>query len=195
REEGYRCISPVVDAPWWAVLRIELENGKKFDSRDPQILKIGDLFDQSTKSTSVFFGDPGAGMTREALYVHFVNDGLIARLAQRGVTLPVIPACIYNHALHRGCGVVASLSSRLARVRFRDRDSATIGVEQDFRGVKPHGIGRIKRSMNSITVELPRLNFRNQDVPIVISAIVGRVESDHAWMVVVFTFKKQQLNL
>jgi hypothetical protein len=33
-EEGDRCVTPVVNTAWWAILRIKLKHGKKFDSRD-----------------------------------------------------------------------------------------------------------------------------------------------------------------
>jgi hypothetical protein len=45
---------------------------------------------------------------------------------------PIEEREIGDHALHRGCGVVARFTRRAAAVVLADRDTSTIGIEQDL---------------------------------------------------------------
>ena len=74
REKRDRRVAPVIDQTFWAVLWIELEYGKKLDSRDSQILKIWNLLDESAKSAARLLWDTRSGMPSKSLDMHFVDD-------------------------------------------------------------------------------------------------------------------------
>ena len=69
-------IPPIVNAARWAILRIELEDGKKLDSGNAKVLEIRNLLDESAKCATNVFCDAGTRMPRESLHMHFVDDGL-----------------------------------------------------------------------------------------------------------------------
>ena len=56
-EERDGRVTPIVNATWRAILRIKLKHGKKFDSRDSQVLEIRNLLDESAKSAACLFRD------------------------------------------------------------------------------------------------------------------------------------------
>src|ERR1700757_3953345 len=132
-----RRVAPVVHATWRAILRIKLEYRKKFNGRDAQVFEVRNLLDESAKSAACLRCDARARMPRKSSNVHFIHDRLRRRSIKGCVGFPVIRARIYNHALHRRRGVIASFFGCLTRVAFRDRDPTTIWVEQQFFSVKP----------------------------------------------------------
>src|ERR1700758_2956323 len=144
-EERYRCISPIVNAARRAILRIELEHGKEFDSSDAQVMEIASLLDESAVCAAYIFCDAGAWMPCESFYMHFVHDSLRRWPSERCIALPVIRGRTYNHALHRGRSVVAFFLGQLTRIVFPNSNSATIGVEQDLGRIKTQSFGRVER--------------------------------------------------
>jgi hypothetical protein len=44
-EKRNRRITPIVNPAWWAILRIKLKYGEKFQGRDPEVLEIWNLLD------------------------------------------------------------------------------------------------------------------------------------------------------
>jgi hypothetical protein len=56
-EETDRSVTPVVDKSGWAILRVELEDRKKFHGGNPESLKIRDLINEPTIGSASLFGD------------------------------------------------------------------------------------------------------------------------------------------
>jgi hypothetical protein len=119
-------------------------------------------------------------MAGEAAHMHLVHDGLRGRPAQRRVALPVVGGRIDHHALHRGRAVVTGLAGGSAIVASGDGDAAAIGVEEDLAGIEAHTARGIPRPRDAIAVDLADDHAGNEDVPVVIGAIGGRVDPDHA---------------
>src|SRR3954466_13469742 len=64
-------------------------------------------------------------------------------------------------------------------VSFGNHDPAPVRIEQNFFGVETQTSGRIKRSMDSIPIEVSRANAGHKHMPIVIGAIGNGIDSDH----------------
>ncbi len=188
-------IAPIVNAARRAILRIELEHGKKLDSGDAQVLEIGNLLNESTECAACRFRDAGARMLRKSFYVHFVDDRLRRWPSEWRVAFPVVQTCIHDHAFHRRGSIVAFLLRGFTGVVSRNCDSATIRVEQDLRRIKTQPFGRIEWPVNPVRIQLPRLQPRNEDMPVVIRAVDGLVQPDHVrGPPVIFAIEDQQFD-
>src|SRR5690348_9626390 len=119
-------------------------------------------------------------MPRKSLYMHFVDDRLRRWPSQWCVAFPVVQTRIHDHAFHRCGGIVSFLSRCFTGVVSRNSDSSTIRVEQDLRGIKEHAFARIEWPVNPVPIQLPGLQARNKDMPVVISAVDGWIELDRA---------------
>ena len=75
RKERDRRVAPVVRPAWGRILGIELKHGKQLDRGNAQLLKVGDLLDQSGVRATFRFRQPGAGMRGETAHMHLVDDG------------------------------------------------------------------------------------------------------------------------
>src|SRR5882672_2635118 len=109
-------------------------------------------------------------MTGKAAYVHLIDDGPGGWVLKGFVALPIVRGGIHHHALHRCRTVVTGPPPCFTAVIPRDRHSAAIRVEKDLRAIEPHPVCGIRRSLNSITVDLAGLNCRHEGMPVVISA-------------------------
>jgi hypothetical protein len=73
-KERDRRVSPVIDLSRRGILCVELENRKKLDRGDPELLKIRNLLDQAGIRTSELVRYTGTGMSSEASHVHLIDD-------------------------------------------------------------------------------------------------------------------------
>ena len=201
-EIAHRIVSPVIRgartrrsgrAIIQDILFVELLNGQQLDGGDPQLLKVGDLFDQAVVRARVL--DTRRGVLGETTHVHFIDHRFVERMLERCVALPVIVARIDDDALFRaGAVVLSTLGLFAGPVRPID-DLACIRVQQDLVGVEamPHvwSIGTI----HSVGIDLPRGQAMHENVPIVERAMYSRVERDRmAGLGVVKAIEQQQFN-
>src|SRR5208282_3377042 len=116
-------------------------------------------------------------------------------MAERGVSLPVIPGWIRNYALHSRCGVFTGQHSSAAIISIGNRDCPAVRIEEYLCSIKSQTVGRIERTVHTITVKLARAHARNKEMPIVISAVAAGIEADHPrGLRIVSTDKEQQLD-
>ncbi len=114
---------------------------------------------------------------------------------QRRVALPVVGGRIDDHALHRSRGIVAGLAGGGAAVAIRHHDAPAIGVEKDLRGIEAQAVRGLERPVDAIAIDLARPQAGDEHVPVVVGAIGGRVDPDHArWLRVVDAVEEQQLD-
>src|SRR5579863_4416965 len=118
-------------------------------------------------------------MPRKSLYMHFVDDRLRRWPSEWCVAFPFIQTCIDDHAFHCCGGIVTLLTRRVSRVVSRNGDSAAVRVEQDFGRVKTQAFSWIEWPVDPISIDLTRPQVRNEDVPVVISAVGDWIQSDH----------------
>ena len=75
-------------------------------------------------------------VARETGHMHLIDDSVPEEPMDRPVPFPIEEREIGNHALHRGCGVVARFARRAAAIVLTDRDTSTVGIEQDLLAVE-----------------------------------------------------------
>src|SRR6516162_4982163 len=113
-------------------------------------------------------------MACKAAHVHLVHDRARRWPLQRCVPFPIIRVHIYDDALHRGCDVIPWLPRGVATVVLRNNSATPVRIQEDFAWIETHSIRRIERSVNPITIDLPRLYLRYKDVAVVISPVSRR---------------------
>ena len=114
---------------------------------------------------------------------------------QWGITFPIVSVRIHHHTLHRRRGVVAFTFGRATAVILGDNDAAPVRVQENFAAVKAHSPGRIERPLHSIAVDLPRLPAWHEHMPVVVGAVGGGIQGDHArGPGVILPVKEQQLH-
>ena len=122
----------------------------------PELLEIGDLFDQAGVRAACLFRQPGARMPGEAAHVHLVDDGPRGRPLQRGVALPVVGGestttlFIAVAVLSPGRRAASRLYPREPR-RLGRRDRGALG------GIEAHPARGIERALDPIAVQLARV--------------------------------------
>src|SRR6202008_1135449 len=126
REERDRCITPIVDKPWPAVLDIELKDGQQFHCADPELLKVRDLLDQSPVRAADLLINAGTGVKREPSHMHLIYDRQGRWSAEWFIAFPVVCQRIDHNALHRSYRVVASLTCSISSVISGDNYPAAI---------------------------------------------------------------------
>ena len=115
-------------------------------------------------------------MAGEAADVQLIDHGLRKRALQRDIVPPVIASRVRDDALHRGGGIVARLGGSDATVALRDRDGQAIGIQQDLLRIKPEASFRFQRPNRPEAVELARLEIGDEDVPVVVGAVLFRIQ-------------------
>ena len=118
-------------------------------------------------------------MAGEAAHVHFINDSPRGRPVERRVAFPIVGTWIGHHTLHSRRAIVAFLPGSFATVILRHNGAASIRIEEDFGGIEAHSTRRIERSLNSITVDLPRSHAGHEYVPVVIRVVSRGIDADH----------------
>jgi hypothetical protein len=96
------------------------------------------------------------------------------------VPFPVVRGRIHHDALHRRRGVVAFLAGSLATVVLRNDNTPAIRIEEDLGGIKSHPVSGIARSFNPVAVDLPRLDTRHEDVPVVVGEVQRGLDANDA---------------
>jgi hypothetical protein len=77
-----------------------------------------------------------------------------------------------------------------------NNNSATIRVEEDFGSVKPHSFAGIEWAVDAISIQLTRMDARNEDMPVMVSVVHGRIQADHPGRNgVALSIKEQQFDL
>ena len=153
---------------------------EQLDRTDAEVTQIGDLVDQPGIRAALGHRDAGAWMPGEAADMHLVDDRLGERPAQGCITLPVIAARVDHHAPQRQGHVVSRASSSLPAATRRPGYAFPVRVEQHFRRVEAQPSLGIKRSGNTIGIDLTRGDARHEDVPIMVCSVRPRVEIDHS---------------
>src|SRR5208283_3532195 len=126
-EEVQRHVSPIV-----ALLRIALKYGHEFDDRDPEVLQIWDLFDQSGIGTGSRGMHPGIGIVGEPLDVKFVDDRVRFR-SGREIFSPIESSPLSGQdSKRRLCIIGAWLHSALAIKPRREENSFRIRIEKNL---------------------------------------------------------------
>src|SRR6516165_12386189 len=100
-------------------------------------------------------------MPCKATDMHFIDDALRGRAVKRSITFPVVSVDLYDNAFHRRRGVVAGSGRRLTIVIWRHGYSSTIGVQQNFFGIKTQTTGGLGRPVNPIGVDLSWFDSRH----------------------------------
>src|SRR6476620_2113302 len=119
-------------------------------------------------------------MSGESSHVHLVNDGPGGRPLQPCVAFPIIGVWIHYHALHRCGGVVAFQARSIAAVIVGNNYAAPVWVKEDLGGVKPHPTFGIERSLDPISIKLPRLHARQEYMPVMVGTVGRWVDRNDA---------------
>src|SRR5208283_4684949 len=116
-------------------------------------------------------------------------------MAERGVSLPVIPEWIRDYALHGHCGVFTRRHCSPTIISIGNRSCPAVRIEEYLCSIKSQTVGRIERTVHTITVKLARPHARNKEMPIVIGAVAAGIEADHPrGLRIVSKVKEQQLD-
>ena len=115
-------------------------------------------------------------MAGEAAHMQFVNYGLGEGPLEWQIAFPIIVAGIGHDAFHRHSCVVAGPACGSAVVGFWDRYGKTIRVEQNLLAIEPKTALRDERPMGAVTINLPRFYVRDKDMPVVVGAMLMRIE-------------------
>src|SRR5215813_5365644 len=130
-------------------------------------------------------------MSRETANMHLVDDGLRRGPIERRVALPVVSARINHNALHRLSSIVVLPARGISTVVGWKYHAKSIRVEEDFGWIEARSRLWVETAPHSVTINLARLEARHEHVPIVISKVCGRVDSNHTrGTCVIHTVKK-----
>src|SRR5260221_2055636 len=119
-------------------------------------------------------------MVRKTANVHLVNDRSRCHVSERRVALPIVSGGIDYYALHCASAVVAWPPASFSTVILRNNDFAAVRVEKDLGAIEAHAAYGIKPSLDSVAVDLPWLDLRDERVPIMVGAVGCRVEREAA---------------
>ena len=117
-------------------------------------------------------------MTREAGDVHFVNDGFGEGAARWRVALPIIGSGIDDHASEGRRGIISGFSGSFTAAACRHGNALAIRIEQQLLRVKPEPVCRIEWPRNSVAIDLTCRDPWNEHMPVVIGAVLMRIEVD-----------------
>src|SRR5436305_9057096 len=93
-------------------LLIKGKDGQQFNSRDAQLLEVGNLLDDACKGARMLAAR--GRRPREATNMHFVNDAFAHWPVQRLIALPIKCRGIYNRAAHSCAYIVICRASSCA---------------------------------------------------------------------------------
>jgi hypothetical protein len=180
REKRQGLVPPIVTEARRTVLLVEGKDGEQLDRADAEISQVRDLLDQPGVGTALGRSDAGARMPGEPAAMHFVDDRLGKRPAERCVSFPVIGVGVNDHALQCRRRVVPGSPRRLPAASRRPGNAFSVGVEQKLVRVETQPSCRIEGAGNAVAIELTRGDARHECVPIVVGAIDPRVEIDYS---------------
>ena len=194
REERNGGIAPVVRLARRAVLRVELEHRQQLHRGDAEILEVWYLFDQSPVRPALVDRDTRAGMACEAPHMQLVNHGLGKGPLERPIAFPIVPVGIGHDAFHRHRDIVAGPRRSPAVVCPGDGYDKPVRVEKHLLGVEPKSTARIESPVRAVGIHLARLEARHEGVPVVIGAMLIRIERDDpCGLRSIFVVEQQQL--
>ena len=170
REERDRLVAPVVHAARRRILRIELKHRQQLHGRDAQVLQVRNLLDQAGVGPSLL-APPGAGMLGEAADVKLVDDRLGEGPSNRRIAFPVVARRDRRRRSSSRMRCCRRTASRRPGRRLGDGHGAAVRVEEQILAIEPESAFRRKRSVGAVGVDLPGLEIRNEDVPVVIRAM------------------------
>jgi hypothetical protein len=102
---------------------------------------------------------------------------------------------IDNLVLHGSCRVVTGMTCRFTIVVFRNDYTSAVRIEEKFRRIEAKSLRRIEGTLDTVCIDLTGLNVRKKDVPIVVSMVGIRIETDYPGRLpAVFMIEKQQLH-
>ena len=178
REPGDRLVAPVVRAVGCG-LGVELLHRHQLDRLDAEVDEIRNLLDEPGVGAALGRRDARVWVPREPGHVHLVDHRIDKRPLERRVALPVVvradrprrsswrrPRCRPAPPPSRGRS--SRCSPRPART---DRPAAS----RDRTASPAAGLFGPR---NAVAVELPRSDARHEHVPVVVGAILLRVERD-----------------
>src|SRR5262249_4052038 len=134
-------------------------------------------------------------MARETSYMHLVNDSLGGRALEWWVAFPIVSVSINHDALHRGGCIVALEASGIAAVIPGNDYAAPVRVKENFGRIKAHPTRGIERTVDAITIKLPRPQARHEHMPVVV--VAGGDGSDRKYARgpgISFPIKEQQIH-
>jgi hypothetical protein len=108
--------------------------------------------------------------------MQFVNYGLGEGPLEWQIAFPIIAAGIGHDTFHRHRRVVAGPAYGSTVVGFWDRHGKTIRVEQKLGAVEPKTTFQRKRSLGTVAINLPGLQTRDEDMPVMVGAMSARIE-------------------
>jgi hypothetical protein len=92
------------------------------------------------------------------------------------VVFPVIVACINDNALHRCLKVRAWSAGNFSPIVPGDDDFAAVGIQQYLFGIETGSVCRVRWSEGSVGIDLSRLRFWYENMPIVVGAVYIWIE-------------------
>ena len=113
---------------------------------------------------------------------------------KRCIAFPIVGGRIDHHALHGGAAVVAGSAGGGATVAIRNDHAAAIGIEENLGPIETHAVRGIRRPLDAIAVDLACFHARDEYVPVVVCAIVDRVDADRAPGLRINAIEEQQLD-
>ncbi len=72
-----------------------------------------------------------------------------------------------------------ALTCSFAVVVLRNDYASTVWVEKKFRRIEPQAFCRIDGAFDTVRIDLTGLNVWYKDMPVVISTVCGRIQTDH----------------
>jgi len=119
-------------------------------------------------------------MASEPSHVKLVNHGLGEGPLERQIALPVIPIGIGYDAFHGQAGIVSRPRRSPPVVSFWDCYSEPVRIEEHLLGVETISMLRGEWPMRPVGIYLPRLEAWYKCMPIVMGAVIIRIERDHS---------------
>src|SRR5262249_32719750 len=137
----------------------------------------------------------GVEMSSETPYMHLVNDRLGGRALQRSVAFPIVSVSIDHDALHRAGCVVTFEASGVAAVFPGNDYAAPVRVKENFGRIKAHPTRGIERTVDAITIKLPRPQARHEHMPVVVVEVGDGIDRNYArGPGIIFPIKEQQIH-
>jgi hypothetical protein len=194
-EERDGVVTPIIDEPRRRIRGIELIDRQKFHGCNAKISQVRNLVDDSEVCASMSVDNTGGWVAGKATHMHLVDDCVPKEPMYRSVTLPIEDGEIGHHTLHRDRGIVTRLARCSTTVVASDRDAFAVRIEQDLLAVESLTGCRIAWSVSTIAIELPMLDPRQEDMPIVRSSVSDGIESDRLrWTRIVRVIEQNNLH-
>jgi hypothetical protein len=94
--------------------------------------------------------------------------------------------------LHRGRSVTFGAASGFTAVVLGNDCAPAVWVKENLGGIEPQATSGIKRARHSVGIDLARLHLWYKNMPVVIGAVNGGIETDHTCRVTVILLVEKQ---